>query len=57
VKQLQEEVATERRQRHYFQLQGERLNDFWEITKRELEEARAQQRTKEREMEDAEERH
>lgn len=57
VQQLEESLATERRQRNYFQVQGERLNEFWDVTKRELEEARAALRMKDRALEDAEERH
>ena len=33
------------------------MNTFWEITKRQLEEKKAELRNKEREMEEAEERH
>lgn len=33
------------------------MNTFWEITKRQLEERKAEIRNKDREMEDAEERH
>ena len=33
------------------------MNSFWEITKRQLEEARSTVRNKERELEDSEERH
>lgn len=33
------------------------MNTFWEITKRQLEEKKAELRNKDREMEDAEERH
>ena len=33
------------------------VNTFWEITKRQLEEKKAELRNKDREMEDAEERH
>ena len=47
----------EREERNYFQLERDKVNTFWEITKRQLEESRAELRNKDREMEDSEERH
>jgi len=38
-------------------LERDKVNSFWEITKRQLEEARSTIRNKERELEDSEERH
>ena len=57
VQRLREEVDREREERSYFQLERDKVNNFWEITKRQLEEANATVRMKERELEDAEERH
>lgn len=57
VKRLREELDREREERNYFQLERDKINTFWEITKRQLEDLRAQLRNKDREMEDAEERH
>ncbi|OAF68860.1 hypothetical protein A3Q56_03395 [Intoshia linei] len=54
---LREELDREREERNYFQLERDKINTFWEITKRQLEEKRAELRNKDREMEDAEERH
>lgn len=47
----------EREERNFFQLERDKVNTFWEITKRQLEEAKASSRNKERELEDAEEKH
>lgn len=54
---LREELDREREERNYFQLERDKVNTFWEITKRQLEERKAEIRNKDREMEDAEERH
>ena len=52
-----EEIDREREERNYFQLERDKVNTFWEITKRQFEEKKAELRNKDREMEDAEERH
>ena len=57
VQRLREELDREREERNYFQLERDKVNTFWEITKRQLEEKKAELRNKDREMEDAEERH
>uniref|UniRef100_A0A0B7ARK5 Dynein regulatory complex subunit 4 n=1 Tax=Arion vulgaris TaxID=1028688 RepID=A0A0B7ARK5_9EUPU len=57
VHRLREELEREREERNYFQLERDKINTFWEITKRQLEEKKAELRNKDREMEDAEERH
>lgn len=57
VKRLREELDREREERNYFQLERDKVNTFWEITKRQVEEKRAELRNKDREMEDSEERH
>ncbi len=54
---LMEELAREREERNYFQLERDKVGTFWDITKRQLEEARAESRTKDREREELEERH
>ena len=54
---MREELDREREERNYFQLERDKVNTFWEITKRQLEERKADIRNKEREMEEAEERH
>ena len=54
---VREELDREREERNYFQLERDKVNTFWEITKRQLEEKKAELRNKDREMEDAEERH
>lgn len=54
---LREELDREREERNYFQLERDKINTFWEITKRQLEERKAELRNKDREMEDSEERH
>ena len=47
----------ERTERNFFQLERDKVNSFWEISQRQLEEARSTVRNKEREVGDAEERH
>ena len=44
-------------ERNFFQLERDKVNSFWEITKVQLDESKATVRNKERELEDAEERH
>lgn len=44
-------------ERNYFQLEADKINSFWEITKKELQEVKAELRNKDREMEEMEERH
>ncbi|XP_071083552.1 dynein regulatory complex subunit 4-like [Haliotis cracherodii] len=57
IVRLRDELDREREERNYFQLERDKVNTFWEITKRQLEEKKAELRNKDREMEDAEERH
>ena len=47
----------EREERNFFQLERDKVTTFWDITKRQFEEAKATIRNKERELEDAEEKH
>lgn len=54
---LREEVDREREERNFFQLERDKVNTFWDITKRHLEEGKATVRNKERELEDSEEKH
>lgn len=57
IVRLREELDREREERNYFQLERDKIHTFWEITRRQLDERRAELRNKDREMEDAEERH
>ncbi|XP_074769423.1 dynein regulatory complex subunit 4 isoform X3 [Athene noctua] len=57
IMRLREELDREREERNYFQLERDKIHTFWEITRRQLEEKRAELRNKDREMEEAEERH
>lgn len=54
---LQKEKEQEMRDRNYFQLERDKVTAFWEITKKDLEESRAQLRNKDRLLEEQEERH
>ncbi|CAG9463844.1 unnamed protein product [Pedinophyceae sp. YPF-701] len=54
---LEGEKAEEEKQRNYMQLERDKISQFWEITKKELEDRKAELRTKDREMEELEERH
>ena len=53
----EDQLDKEREERNYFQLERDKINTFWEITKKELEDRRAELRNKDREMEELEERH
>ncbi|XP_011704734.1 PREDICTED: growth arrest-specific protein 8 [Wasmannia auropunctata] len=52
-----EEMEREREERNFFQLERDKLRTFWEITRRQLDEARAVVRNKEREKEELAENH
>ncbi|CAH8594935.1 unnamed protein product [Dicrocoelium dendriticum] len=54
---LREELDRERQERNLVSLEKDKIMTFWEITKKQLEDARAVLAKKEREMEDADERH
>uniref|UniRef100_A0A0X3PUD7 Dynein regulatory complex subunit 4 n=1 Tax=Schistocephalus solidus TaxID=70667 RepID=A0A0X3PUD7_SCHSO len=57
VMRLREEMEREREERNYFQLERDKINTFWEVTKKQLEARNAELRLKSREIEEAEERH
>ncbi|XP_049785045.1 dynein regulatory complex subunit 4 [Schistocerca cancellata] len=57
AQRLKEEIDREREERNYFQLERDKLQTFWEITRQQLEETRAELRNKDREIEEAEEKH
>ncbi|KAI7802912.1 hypothetical protein IRJ41_023594, partial [Triplophysa rosa] len=57
IVRLREELDREREERNYFQLERDKIHTFWEITKRHLEEKKCELRNRDREMEEAEERH
>ncbi|XP_044262326.1 dynein regulatory complex subunit 4 [Tribolium madens] len=50
---IKEENEREREERNFFQLERDKLRTFWEITKNELEEAKAKLRNKDRQIEEA----
>ncbi|XP_029706830.1 dynein regulatory complex subunit 4 isoform X3 [Takifugu rubripes] len=54
---LREELDREREEKSFFQLERDKIREFWEISKRSLEEANAQLRNQQREKEEAEECH
>ncbi|KAG5837230.1 dynein regulatory complex subunit 4-like [Anguilla anguilla] len=57
IVRLREELDREREERNYFQLERDKIHTFWEITKRQLDEKKADLRNRDREMEESEERH
>ncbi|XP_078022657.1 dynein regulatory complex subunit 4-like isoform X3 [Epinephelus lanceolatus] len=57
IVRLREELDREREERSYFQLERDKIQAFWEISKRSLEETKAKIRNRHREREEAEERH
>ncbi|KAK3248040.1 Dynein regulatory complex subunit 4 [Cymbomonas tetramitiformis] len=54
---LEKEKNKEEEYRNYMQLERDKINAFWEITKKDLEDKKAELRNKDREMEEMEERH
>ncbi|KAI8465222.1 MAG: growth-arrest-specific micro-tubule binding-domain-containing protein [Monoraphidium minutum] len=54
---LEREKNKEEEYRNYMQLERDKINAFWEINKKDLEDRRADLRNKDREMEEMEERH
>ncbi|XP_037327963.2 dynein regulatory complex subunit 4-like [Pungitius pungitius] len=57
IVRLREELDREREERSYFQLERDKIQAFWEISKRRLEEEKAELRNRQREREEAEARH
>eukprot|EP00798_Chlamydomonas_sp_ICE-L_P007219 gene7219-326_t len=54
---LEKEKNKEEEYRNYMQLERDKINAFWEITKKELDDRKAELRNKDREGEEMEERH
>mmetsp|Transcript_32157 Transcript_32157/g.91229 ORF Transcript_32157/g.91229 Transcript_32157/m.91229 type:complete len:471 (-) Transcript_32157:299-1711(-) len=54
---LEKEKNKEEEYRNYMQLERDKINAFWEITRKDLEDKKAELRNKDREMEEMEERH
>lgn len=52
---VKEELDREREERNYFQLERDKIRTFWEITRQQLEEAKAELRNRERATEEAQE--
>lgn len=52
-----EALARTKQLRNFFQLERDKINAFWEITKKELENVKAELRNKDREIEEMHERH
>ncbi|XP_018574466.1 growth arrest-specific protein 8 [Anoplophora glabripennis] len=50
---IKEENEREREERNFFQLERDKIRTFWEITRNELEEARAKLRNKDRQIEES----
>lgn len=57
VLRLREQLDRERKERNFHQLERDRVHSFWDITQQKLVDLQAQLRNKDREMEEAEERH
>lgn len=52
---VKEELDKEREERNYFQLERDKIRTFWEITRQQLEEAKAELRNRERATEETQE--
>nr|XP_020474592.1 growth arrest-specific protein 8-like [Monopterus albus] len=57
IVRLREELDREREEKSYFQLERDKIRAIWDISKRNLEEVKAEQRNRCREREEAKERH
>lgn len=57
IKKWSDDLALEREERNYFQLERDKISQFWDITRRELDQTRAQLLNKDRELEEQEEKH
>uniref|UniRef100_A0A665TFP9 Dynein regulatory complex subunit 4 n=2 Tax=Echeneis naucrates TaxID=173247 RepID=A0A665TFP9_ECHNA len=57
IVRLREELDREREERSYFQLERDKIQAFWEICKRNLEETRTELRDRQKDRQEAEERH
>ncbi|KAF7659029.1 hypothetical protein LDENG_00003600 [Lucifuga dentata] len=57
INRLREELDREREEKSYFQLERDKIHSFWEISKRSLQETKAELRTRQREREEDEARH
>ncbi|KAL7748350.1 hypothetical protein RI367_006311 [Sorochytrium milnesiophthora] len=56
-KKLLSEVNGEREERNYFQMERDKVSSFWDITRNELSETRAELLNKDRDLEEQEEKH
>nr|XP_014285640.1 growth arrest-specific protein 8 [Halyomorpha halys] len=54
---IKDELEREREERNFFQLERDKLRTFWEITRQQQDESKAEIRNKERELEEADEKH
>ncbi|KAF4091845.1 hypothetical protein AMELA_G00041720 [Ameiurus melas] len=55
--QMREELEREQKERNYFQLERDNLQGFWEISKSQLEEKKAEIRNRDNELEESAEKH
>jgi myosin heavy subunit len=55
--ELQDQLKEEKSMRNYFQLERDRIYSFWDITKKDLEQSKAELRNKDREIEEQQEQH
>lgn len=54
---LREELDREREERNYFQLERDKIHTFWDVTNRQLEEVKAEQKNLDKDIEEDERRH
>ncbi|KAI6651655.1 Growth arrest-specific protein 8-like [Oopsacas minuta] len=57
IEKLREEVDREREERNLIQLERDKINTFWDISKQHLDDCNSEIRVKERQIEEGEERH
>ncbi|XP_026233528.1 dynein regulatory complex subunit 4-like isoform X2 [Anabas testudineus] len=57
IVRLREELDREREERNYFQLERDKIHTFWQITDRQLEEAKAERKNLDKDIEEDEGRH
>eukprot|EP00117_Sycon_ciliatum_P000196 scpid67620/ scgid6365/ Growth arrest-specific protein 8; Growth arrest-specific protein 11 len=57
IMRMRDELDREREERNFFLLERDKINEFWEISKDELAQTKAEVRLRDRQLEEAEERH
>lgn len=57
VARLRDELDREREERNFYQIERDKMQTFWEVTKEKLQATKSELRNRDRDLEEAEERH